>query len=438
MSKICIIGAGPAGLGLALGLARRGTAGEVVVYDRAENHKTAPRYNPDRSYTIDITGHGVRALEYLGVSSRFDKELIKFKGIKVLPLHKVEPWDGPGWTGSRGDICRTLMSECEEKFPGKVNFVFDSEVEILDVYTGKVAIKGKSGDITKKTFDFVAASDGAGSLARSQALSSVPGFEIEKSQVNNYCTMIHFDKATNELDPEWLYGFSVSPFVVGGAINGDNGPKDPKWFCMLGFDRKKKFTDAQEAKQCIQRCCPKILKYVSEKEIEAFSKRECSHIGRAAVCNKFNAGRVVIIGNAGNPFPPVGQGINAALESAMVLDQCLVEAEGAGGEGKGFCWAGDRFTEKWLSEAHGINWIAQRLEFGNTWKMGLVVTAALLGFSVLTDAKKSTMKWSEVARAAKGRQKLLFKSGYALLGAAALGAAFLGGYKLGHFMWGSK
>ena len=47
---------------------------------KAEDHETAARYNPDRSYTIDITGHGARALDYLGVAHRFDEQLIKLPG----------------------------------------------------------------------------------------------------------------------------------------------------------------------------------------------------------------------------------------------------------------------------------------------------------------------------------------------------------------------
>ena len=35
-ARICILGAGPAGLGLALGIARRGFSGGVVVYDQAD------------------------------------------------------------------------------------------------------------------------------------------------------------------------------------------------------------------------------------------------------------------------------------------------------------------------------------------------------------------------------------------------------------------
>lgn len=113
-SRVAIIGAGPGGLVLATALARRGNS-EVTVYDRAEDHKVAPRFNPDRSYTIDITGHGLNALRYIDAVERFDKDLIKFSGVRVLaPGLKADyPWKLPGWTGSRGDICRALQSNCE-------------------------------------------------------------------------------------------------------------------------------------------------------------------------------------------------------------------------------------------------------------------------------------------------------------------------------------
>ena len=33
-----------------------------MVLERDSHPEVAPRFNPDRSYTIDITGHGLRAL----------------------------------------------------------------------------------------------------------------------------------------------------------------------------------------------------------------------------------------------------------------------------------------------------------------------------------------------------------------------------------------
>ena len=57
--KIAIIGAGPAGLTCGLALARRGI--DITIVERGANHLETATYNPNRSYTIDITGHGKKA-----------------------------------------------------------------------------------------------------------------------------------------------------------------------------------------------------------------------------------------------------------------------------------------------------------------------------------------------------------------------------------------
>lgn len=44
--------------------------------------KEAATYNPNRSYTIDITGHGKKAADHVGATKRFDQELIRFRGLK--------------------------------------------------------------------------------------------------------------------------------------------------------------------------------------------------------------------------------------------------------------------------------------------------------------------------------------------------------------------
>ncbi|CAE7790685.1 unnamed protein product [Symbiodinium microadriaticum] len=112
----------------------------------------------------------------------------------------------------------------------------------------------------------------------------------------------------------------------------------------------------------------------------------------------------------------------------MVLDQCLATADS---QGRDFAWAGAKFTETWLPEAHAVSWIAQRVESGNLWKMGLVVLAVLLRISVLSDAKKDNLKWSVVADAAKARQAMGFRVAHRLAQAAVLGLTFFAGYKIG-------
>ena len=61
MYKVCIIGAGPAGMVLALALCKRDNV-EVTVFEKGPSHLASTKFNPDRSYTIDMTGHGAKAL----------------------------------------------------------------------------------------------------------------------------------------------------------------------------------------------------------------------------------------------------------------------------------------------------------------------------------------------------------------------------------------
>jgi 2-polyprenyl-6-methoxyphenol hydroxylase-like FAD-dependent oxidoreductase len=119
--KIAIIGAGPAGLTCGLALARRGI--DITIVERGANHLETATYNPNRSYTIDITGHGKKAADHVGVTKRFDQELIRFRGLKyALPIWTnlapnktiTEDYPGQGWTGSRGDICRVLQAELSQ------------------------------------------------------------------------------------------------------------------------------------------------------------------------------------------------------------------------------------------------------------------------------------------------------------------------------------
>lgn len=114
MANIAIVGGGPASLVLAISLARRGV--RTTVFERDAHPEVAPRFNPDRSYTIDISGHGLRALRHIGACPYFDDRLIKFKGLK-LPGGATEEWTscrvgqvrgatscGPSWRSPRKSI----------------------------------------------------------------------------------------------------------------------------------------------------------------------------------------------------------------------------------------------------------------------------------------------------------------------------------------------
>jgi kynurenine 3-monooxygenase len=65
---------------------------KVTVFEKGDDYMSIPTFNPNRSYTIDITGHGAKAMEYINASDRMDKELIKFNGMR-LRFKGLPSWD---------------------------------------------------------------------------------------------------------------------------------------------------------------------------------------------------------------------------------------------------------------------------------------------------------------------------------------------------------
>jgi hypothetical protein len=91
---IAFAGGGPASLVAAIALARHGL--HTTVFERDQHPEVALRFNPDRSYTIDISGHGLKALRHIDACSYFDERMIQFKGLKI-PGGATEEWTLPGW-----------------------------------------------------------------------------------------------------------------------------------------------------------------------------------------------------------------------------------------------------------------------------------------------------------------------------------------------------
>ena len=313
-TRVAIIGAGPAGLVLAATLAKKSSAFSVKVFEQGADHKAAASYDPNRSYTIDITGHGALAVEALGATELFDEKLIKFKGLRILITGEDHWFDGNGWTGSRGDICKTLLGVIDEAASPNVEVLFDTTAEVLDMMKGTVQTTSKAGERAVHEFDVVVGADGAGSKLRG-VMSKLPSFAMSSINMENYSIMLHMDQNTSELDPGLLHIFGTDPFLVAGAINGNGGKSDPLWFCQVGFKGLDKGKWLQEAslkdlKTKLKKSgWPKstdLLRYVSDKSLQEFQARMPQATGKGKMVSPWSHGRCVLVGDAGAPFPPIG------------------------------------------------------------------------------------------------------------------------------------
>ena len=393
--EMVIVGGGPSALVAAIALARRGVRTSVL--ERDVHPALGPRFNPDRSYTIDISGHGLKALRHIDACSYFDDRMIQFKGLKI-PGGITEEWRSPGWTGSRGDILRALMALAEEQYGPWISFEFECRVTAVDVEAGTVASADKSGGARTRRCDLIVGCDGAGSIVRNALREQVSGFRVETASFPNYCTMIELDSVGERMDKNYLHGLSTRPFCVAGAIMGDRASDAPRWFCAVGTKAPQTFTSADEARRFFQERVPKVLELTSEEQIAAYAQRTCYHIGKTLACSQLNGGKAVLLGDAAAAFPPIGQGVNAAMESAMVLDRCIGEA---GGSATDLSQAARLYDTRWRPEAAAVAWMSVRSLFENRLHMLRAVITSRFGVSVFDQAKSAEVPYSEVRRKAE-------------------------------------
>ena len=399
-SRIAIVGGGPSGLVIAIALARRGIG--TTVFERDQHPDVAPRFSPDRSYTIDISGHGLKAIRHIDAAASFDRRMIPFKGLK-LPDGSSSEWTLPGWTGSRGDILRSLIEPIAARHADLVRFRFEARIERADVRAGALTYTSASGETVTETYDLMIGADGAGSVVRESICEQVPGFTVERGSYPNYCTMIELDRVGGGMDKHYLYGLATRPFCVAGAIRGDAGGDSVRWFCAVGTRQEQRFSSTDEARAYLRRRVPRVLDFTSDEKLAAYAKRPCYHIGRTLRCSQLYGAKAVLLGDASASFPPIGQGVNAAMESAMTLDQCIGEA---GTSPEGLAEAARRYSARWKPEADAVAWMAVKSLFENRLHMLRAAITAKLGISIFEDAKSAEIPWSAVRSKALRRWPL--------------------------------
>jgi kynurenine 3-monooxygenase len=271
-------------------------------------------------------------------------------------------------------------------------------VDSVDARVGTVVTTLQNDTMASQVrqFDFIIGADGSGSRVRQAMENQLPEFTTSYKEIPNYATMLELDRVDDRLDKQYLHILSLNPFCIAGAINGDSSTEDVRWYCVVGTNHKIAFNCVEEARLFYQHKAPMILDFVSNESLEAFSKRDSNHIGRRLTCSQLYGGRAVLLGDAGAPFSPIGQGINAAMESAMVFAMHV-----QGDHPEQLCLAARRYHESWKAEADAVSWISERFVFNNTLHIMRQLVTAQLGLNVLSNAKKAELSYSEVKRQAE-------------------------------------
>ncbi|NIB43068.1 FAD-dependent monooxygenase [Pseudomaricurvus alkylphenolicus] len=399
--SVAIIGGGPAGLVFAISLARRGVSS--IIFEAMENPLNIRKYNPSRSYAIDMTGHGLKAIRYIDAVEDFDKALIPFNGMK-LNGKTVTNWDESGWIASRGDIVSVLTNIAQERYSDLIDIHFQCQLQNIDVDAGSFDIC-KSGEKNSEhfgPFDLVVAADGGGSKIREQAAAQEPAYQLTREDIGFYFKMLAMDRNTDNLDASYLQILSKSMLMVAGAINGPGGKGDPLWFSAVPYSCDHRYESLAAVKKDLKKRCPDALKYSSDDALSAFADLPAQNIGRITKSSQLYAGRVVFLGDAAISYPPIGQGINGAMESAKVLDEALIRHSKSGIEMKvAIKRALFDYNASWLPETQAVAWMGKKHNQSNRWHTLRAMALNIFKLDAMTFVKSSTMSYAEALRRSK-------------------------------------
>jgi kynurenine 3-monooxygenase len=126
-------------------------------------------------------------------------------------------------------------------------------VEAVDVHAGTLTYRSPGNGTATRRFDLIIGADGAGSIVRRAMQEQLEGFTVERASISNYVTMIPLDRVGDELDKTCLHALSLRHFYVAAAVNGDDGPATPMWFCAIGANHELSFASAREAREFFAR-----------------------------------------------------------------------------------------------------------------------------------------------------------------------------------------
>ncbi len=324
ISPTIVVGAGVAGLMFAILHARRG---EKVIIIEKRNDFGHGKYTSARSVNFTLSSRGLAMLKEAGLHEEVSKFAtpLQFRALHLGETTINQPY---GQTATevlyairRFDLIRILYNAA--KANKNVEFNFGSTFEDISTDSKTVTFKTSTGLETKKYSLFVAA-DGALSTA------------VRRLQFQKWCTY-HFDvsdwgykeftiPASNgryALAPNALHLWSKGHSLVCAIPNPDGTFVGNIIMPMKGKVSFETINEHSSIETFLRQSYSDILPLCRDLTQQLLDAPSAS-IVTTKLANWAFGGDTIVIGDACHGISPfLGQGMNAALEDAVILDSIL-------------------------------------------------------------------------------------------------------------------
>jgi len=341
--RIAIVGGGPAGLSLAIGLARRGWSG-ITVLDK----RPPPPWPDDgifgdnsRHYMLGISGRGQRALRRLGVMDAVDACAHLVRGrMDWNPGTGTGVADGKfvDLAAQRGYITRTIQRDrlsavlYQEagRFPNQVTLQYETDVTEVRWATDGPAATLTFPDGTTRTYDVVFGADGVGSTVR-DAMERDGEVEVRRYVDDN---ALLYKTIPMYVPADWRGDLNYSCRTSAGlnldALPTAEGPYIGVLLFRPGCEMIDSVRDVPSARQFFDTYFPMFTGVIRDDDLAVFAAAPPSKLPVfRTVTPRLHRrlGGAALLGDCIHTVKPYfGLGANSAFEDVTVFMDCLTAA----------------------------------------------------------------------------------------------------------------
>ncbi|MBV8495417.1 MAG: FAD-dependent monooxygenase [Gammaproteobacteria bacterium] len=321
-----IVGAGLAGALLALLLARRGLA--VTLYER----RSDPRQStPERGRSINLAlaARGMRALESAGVMEPVRSLLIPMRGRMVHERDgraALQPYGQREheviWSVGRADLNRLLI-DAAARHAG-VSVRFNQLCIGVDLAGRRLRLRDQaSGDTYEVALAATIAADGAGSAVRASLAAAGRVRVREEWLDHDYKELAIPASAAASLERNALHIWPRGGFMLIALPNTDGSFTATLFLARAGATSFAALTTPQAVSEFFAREFADALPLLPDLAGQ-FRAHPQGQLGTVYADPWHTAGEVLLLGDAAHAIVPFhGQGMNAAFEDCVVLDELL-------------------------------------------------------------------------------------------------------------------